>query len=231
MKWPELEGAGFRIRGMRVWLAIAFLLAWCLVASRANGQDFQSWNEVDLTGSWKTIDVVVPLLARIDASGANPQLAATGITADFGLPWHLTLTGGYLYAKLPRSSLDVSVPLAAVAKSFRFGRFAIADRNRFEKLIGFGDSPVRYRNRILAERPLGTQARWRIFASDEVFFNLSARNWNQNRAQAGIGRRLSRRVFLDVFYLQRNIREGAPTTHALGTTLRIELKARLETPA
>jgi len=157
MKWPELEGAGFRIRGMRVWLAIAFLLAWCLVASRANGQDFQSWNEVDLTGSWKT--------------------------------------------------------------------------NRFEKLIGFGDSPVRYRNRVLAERPPGTQARWRIFASDEVFFNLSARNWNQNRAQTGIGRRLSRRVFLDVFYLQRNTREGAPTTHALGTTLRIELKARLETPS
>jgi hypothetical protein len=115
----------------------------------------------------------------------------------------------------------VHIPLVALSTPFHFGRFAIADRNRFEKLIGYPAAPVRYRNRIGLDRAFGAHNQWHFFVDDEIFFNLSAGRWNQNRFQAGGGARLNRRLFLDVYYLQRNA--AAPETQALGTTLRVEL--------
>jgi hypothetical protein len=194
----------------------------------AIAQDFQLWNEVDLAASWKKVEFLAPFLARSDTSLPNPQLAATGITADFPLPWRLTLTGGYLFADLPQRSLFVRLPLVAVTKSGAIGRFTVADRNRFEKLIGFGTAPVRHRNRFLLDRSLGAHDRWHLFADDEVFFDLSAGAWNQNRLQAGGGARLNRCLLLDVYYLQRDASGLAPTTPALGTTLRVTLTPKPE---
>ena len=205
---------------MRVRIVLSCL---CFLPTLARSQDFQSWNEVDLIASWRKVDFLVPLLARTDTRLPNPQLAATGITADLPLPWHLTLTGGYLFADLPQRSQVVHLPLVAVSKSFHMGRIAIVDRNRFEKLVGFGNSPVRYRNRLLLDRPFGPRDQWHVFADDEIFFDLSAASWNQNRFQAGGGVRLTHRFFLDAYYLQRNPSGGTLTTRVLGTTLRVAL--------
>jgi hypothetical protein len=201
----------------------AVLFCVFILTALAGAQDFQLWDEVDLTASWRNVDFLVPVLARTDTRLPNPQLAATGIMADFRLPWRLTLTGGYLFADLPQRSDKVNLPLIALSKMFHVGRLAIADRNRFEKLIGFPTSPVRYRNRLMVDRPFGAYDLWHLFADDEVFFNLSNSSWNQNRFQTGGGARLNRRLFLDVYYLQRNPSGGAPTTRVLGTALRVTL--------
>lgn len=188
--------------------------------------NFQSWNEIDLAGSWKGVDFIAPLLVRFDSSLPNPQLAATGVTADIPLPWHITFTGGYLFAELPQRSLDVHLPLVAITPTFRVRRFTIGDRNRLEKLIGLGSSPLRYRNRLLLDRLFGTEERWHIFLGNEVVFNVSTGTWNQNRVQFGGGRRLSSRLLLDVYYLRRDLSGGVPVQNVLGTTLRITLNAR-----
>jgi hypothetical protein len=197
------------------------LFVLLFVATLAGAQDFQLWDEVDLTASWRNVDFLVPLLARTDTRLPNPQLAATGITADFRLPWGLTLTGGYLFADLPQLSDKVHLPLIALSKSVRAGRFTVSDRNRFEELIGYPTSPVRYRNRLMVDLPFGVHDGWHLFVDDEIFFNLSNSSWNQNRFQAGGGARLNRRLFLDVYYLQRNPSGNTPTTRVLGTTLRV----------
>jgi hypothetical protein len=197
------------------------LFVLLFVATLAGAQDFQLWDEVDLTASWRSVDFLVPLLARTDTRLPNPQLAATGITADFRLPWGLTLTGGYLFADLPQLSDKVHLPLIALSKSVRAGRFTVSDRNRFEELIGYPTSPVRYRNRLMVDLPFGVHDGWHLFVDDEIFFNLSNSSWNQNRFQAGGGARLNRRLFLDVYYLQRNPSGNTPTTRVLGTTLRV----------
>jgi hypothetical protein len=102
----------------------AAVVLWMLMlVPPAIAQDFQLWNEVDLAASWKKVEFLAPFLARSDTSLPNPQLAATGITADFPLPWRLTLTGGYLFADLPQRSLFVRLPLVAVTKSGAIGRF------------------------------------------------------------------------------------------------------------
>ncbi len=202
---------------------IALLFCLFVLTALAKAQDFQLWDEVDLTASWRTVDFLVPLLARTDTRLPNPQLAATGITADLLLPWHVTLTGGYLFADLPQLSDKVHLPLIALSKAFRGRRFTITDRNRFEELIGYPTSPVRYRNRLMVDRSFGVHDGWHLFADDEIFFNLSTSSWNQNRFQAGGGARLNHRLFLDGYYLQRNPSGSAPTTRVLGTTLRVIL--------
>jgi hypothetical protein len=192
-------------------------------------QDFQSWDEVDLAAYWHKVILDLPMLGRLDNGSPNPQLAATGLTADFSLPWHLTLTCGYLFADLPQRSLAVHVPLFAVSPSLRVRRFTFADRNRFEKLVGFPMSPVRYRNRALLGRPFGRAVRWHIFVDDEFFFDLSASKWNQNRFQAGMGAPVGRRSAQDIYYLLRNVNADAPVTHVLGLTWRIELTEKKRT--
>ena len=204
------------------------LFCWLFLPALAGAQDFQQWNEVDFTASWRNANFLVPMLARTDTQRLNPQLAATGITVDIPLPLHLTLTGGYLFADLPQLSDEVHLPLIAVSATFHVGRFTLADRNRFEKLIGYGDSPIRYRNRVFIDRHFGVDDRWHLFTDDEVFFNLTAGSWNQNRFQAGGGARLNRRLFLDVYYLQRAPSGDAAKTNVLGTTLRVRITARKE---
>jgi Protein of unknown function (DUF2490) len=204
------------------------ILIWLLMAgeSLAAAQGFQSWNEVDVTASWKHVDFLFPFQPRTDTRLPNPQLAAGGAEADFGLPWRLTLTGGYLAADLPQRSEWVHLPLVALTKSFQWRRFSLADRNRFERLVGFGTSPVRYRNRLFLDRAFGARDAWHLFVDDEVLFDLSAGKWSQNRAQVGGGARLSRRLFLDVYYLRRNVSGGGPATNVIGNILKVALTPR-----
>lgn len=216
--------------GSMFWgLRLRLLLVSCVLATAvalAGAQTLQSWNEVDVTASWRKVDLLVPFLTRTDTNLPNPQLAAGGITADFPLPWRLTLTGGYLFADLTQRAEWVHLPLVALTKSFQWGRFSLADRNRFEKLLGFPSNPVRYRNRLYLDRPLGARNAWHVFVDDEVFWDLSAAQWGQNRAQVGGGARLSRRLFLDVYYLRRNVSGGGPATNVIGNILKVGLTPR-----
>ena len=196
------------------------LLVFVLAAASAHGRDFQDWSEVDLTAAWHHVDLLVPFVARTDTVKPNPQLAATGLTADVHLPLHLTLTPGYLFADLPQSSAHVHIPLLALTGTMHLHRLAVADRNRLEGLIGYSGNPVRYRNRLLFDLPFAERAH--LFLDDELFVNLSTGAFNQNRLQSGAGLHLTPRLLVDLYYLQKNPPSGA-ATHVLGSTLRIAL--------
>jgi hypothetical protein len=204
-------------------LILATLFLCLLVVPAGRGQNFQQWNEVDLAARWRKMEFTTPWVARTEAGKPNSVLAATGITVDFALPRGFTLTGGYLFADLPQNSLAVHLPLMALSASFHAGKLTVADRNRLEKLIGYPGAPVRYRNRILLDLPLGQKAQRHIFADNEVIFDLSAGNWSQNRFRAGAGARLNRALFLDVYYLEREANRAARGTNVLGTDLRVTL--------
>jgi hypothetical protein len=210
---------------MRTFLAMAVLLFTCVLAG---AQDFQSWNEADLTATWHRVDFLVPLLARTDSSLPNPQLAAAGVTADFPVQRHLIVTAGYLFADLPQKSIQVHLPLVAITPSIRVGRITLADRNRFEKLFQYANQPVRYRNRILFDERLGRQSTWHMFVENETIWDVTDAVWIQNRFQVGGGLRTNGRLSLDLYYLRRNASGGAVPTNVLGTTLRIALTSKLQ---
>jgi Protein of unknown function (DUF2490) len=196
------------------------------MGTASHAQELQSWNEVDLSASWREVDFLAPFVARIEPGSPNPELVATGLTADLRLRWGLTLTPGYLFADLPQGNDLVHLPLLALTGTTHFHQLTLADRNRLEKLIGYRGNPVRYRNRLLLDRPLGSDGRAHVFLDDEVFFNLSAGNFNQNRLQTGAGVRVHPRLLLDLYYLQRNPGSG-PATYVLGATFKVSLTHHL----
>lgn len=206
-------------------LSIAICLFAAMHSRTVTAQDFQNWNEIDLTASWKKIDLLAPLVARTDPSKPNPQFAATGVLALIPLARHFQLVGGYLFADLPQNSQCAHVPVVAVAASLHARHLTLVEQNRFEKLFDYGAEPVRYRNLMLADVPF-ERKQWHCFVSDEVFFDLSNSSWNQNRFQAGAGRRLSPRLRLDLYYLRRNASGGAAPANVLGTILTVRLTHR-----
>ena len=209
----------FRVVHSDSLLCVTFLF---FMGTAGHAQELQSWNEVDLSASWRHVDFLAPFVARIRPGSPNPQLAATGLTADLPLRWGLTLTPGYLFADLPQGNDLVHLPLLALTGTTHLNHLTLADRNRLEKLIGYRGNPVRYRNRLLLDRPLGSDGRAHAFLDDEAFFNLSAANFNQNRLQTGAGVRLHPRWLLDLYYLQKNPGSG-PATYVLGATLKVSL--------
>jgi hypothetical protein len=219
MKLLASIGGMGRLRTMPV------LGALWLATALGNAQDFQSWNEVDVVLTWKHGDFWAPFLARTDPAKPNPQLAATGLVADLKLGWGLTLTPGYLFADLPQAGYKVQLPLVMITEKVHLGRVVLADGNRFEKLIGYPKEPVRYRNLVLVDCPFGSSDRAHAFIGDEVFFDLSAGDYNQNRFQTGAGVHLTDRLLLDLYYLQKDP-VGNTTIHALGTRLAVTLGHR-----
>jgi hypothetical protein len=52
---------------------VTAVVLWVLtLVPRATTQDFQLWNEVDLTASWRKVEFLAPFLARTDTSLPNP---------------------------------------------------------------------------------------------------------------------------------------------------------------
>jgi len=218
----SLEFCGWSRQTPRVAAAL-----WCaaLLATTAHAQDFQWWTEVDLAREWRSVALLVPSVVRLDSRLPNPQLAATGVEIDVQLSRYITAGGGYLFADLPQGAQShVHLPLIAVSTTLHVGRLTIADRNRVEKLIGYGVSPVRYRNRFTVELPIGPTARWHVFGDDEAFFDTSVSGWTQNRLRVGGGARVVSGLSVEVFYLQRRVAGGVPSTNVFGTTAKIALK-------
>jgi Protein of unknown function (DUF2490) len=217
MNWLRVANSGSPLCAKA---GLLIFLVFAVPVSRA--QEFEAWNEVDLTASWRRVDFLAPFVARIDPAKPNPQLAATGLTADLPLRWGLTLTPGYLFADLPQANYLVHLPLLAFTETTHLSRLTLSDRNRFEKLLGYPGSPIRYRNRLLLDCPFGSDDRAHVFIDDEIFFNLSTANFNQNRFQTGAGVRLHPRFLLDFCYFQKNPGSGTPT-YVFGTTLKVSL--------
>ena len=211
-----------------VFPCVALLLAALLSPRPAAASDVEVWSELDLTRSINDrVSILVPTLIRSSAQLGNPQLFATGATVDFNVGRYLTLTGGYLFGDLPEigPGFQAHLPLFAATARYKIKRLTIADRNRVEKLYGIPGDPVRYRNRLALD--LALRRSWHLFLMDEALRDVSAGIWNENRFEAGAGRKLTNRTALDVYYLLRDARHFSPSeTHAIGVTLRLQLDKR-----
>jgi hypothetical protein len=159
----------------------------------------------------------------------NPALAGGGVTLDSRSgPWTFTVGDLWVVVRSPasRASLDIDVPLVALAYGASFGGFAVSDRNRFEQLDGAPGEPWRYRNRLQVDHPvtgLGPVAS--VFASDEVFYEFSQDRWVRNRAQVGVAFSLRHREQIQVYYLRQDDRDARPgALNVLGLAYKVVLR-------
>jgi hypothetical protein len=216
-----------RAHSSKCWFFFVLLVATGSLAQGRPAPDAEFWNEIDVSGHLnQRTTLTVPVVLRDSFSLTNPQLFGIGPLVDFALTKRLSLTAGYLFVSLPNTGAGyyANVPLAAVTVKGRLARIEASDRNRAEVLFGIPKRPIRYRNKLALDLPFDSR-RWQLFMTDEAFYDFSQSAWSQNRFQAGVGRALSRMVRLDVFYMERNVRQSnPPASHIIGTTLEIKFK-------
>ncbi|MBA3442737.1 MAG: DUF2490 domain-containing protein [Pyrinomonadaceae bacterium] len=106
---------------------------------------------------------------------------------------YLTLAPFYFYvATQPtpdRRNYENRLNFAATVRAPPLKRFLFTDRNLFERRWRDPVNSTRYRNRLLAEHPINIgDKQFRVFVSDEVFYDWSSKAWTRNRIAAGISR-------------------------------------------
>ncbi len=92
-------------------------------------------------------------------------------------------------------------------------------------MIGVPNDPWRYRNSFTVEYPVtGLGALSSIFANEEVFYDLAARQWERSRAQIGVGLAVGPNAEVRIYYLRQDDRFALPhAINALGVTLILDL--------
>jgi hypothetical protein len=136
-------------------------------------------------------------------------------------PWHLNIiTRPVEGRKGNENRLNFAATLG-----FHVGKFALSDRNLFERRLRFPLNSTRYRNRLQIEHPFklsGTQLNW--FASDEVFYDWNVDDFVRNRFSVGVSRRFNKHFTGDLYYMRQNDGRSRPgDLHVIGLTYRVRL--------
>ena len=190
--------------------------------------DFQAW--ADLYGSHALNEKTdFELSAGIRYGDDQGHLIYHRIASGLAFHWHrlFTIQPYYQYSVSdtifgPQTSENRLALAITTATSWK--HWDISDRNSGERrFIGIARD-WRYRNRAELRRPvtvLGKQMS--VFAWDEIFYSSTLDKWYRNRIAVGAGRRLSRRLSIDLYYLHQN---DAYTRPGDLNTLGISIKTR-----
>lgn len=196
----------------------------------APNEDTQSWNEVQIAVPVsKKLDFNLSGQARFGRNSRN--FVDENLGAAIGLTYkpnkHLQFAPSYSYiVNRPvanRNAYESRLNLSATIISSKFFGFTVSDRNLFERRWRKPANSWRYRNRLQIERVFKPKKfEFRLFASDEVFYDFRARSWTRNRFIIGAGKPISKQLSLDVYYLRQNDGRSRPgDLHVIGTGLRI----------
>jgi len=177
--------------------------------SRYPHRDFQAWTSFEATHplSEKT-DYFIG--AGLRYGNDQGHLSYRRITTGFAFHWHrhFTLQPYYQYSVSDSFSglLTPENRLAlAITVSVPWRRWRLSDRNRGERRFLVNGQAWRYRNRVEFRRPIAiVREQLSVFAWDEVYYSSRVGRWYRNRLALGAGRRLTREISIDLFYVHQN---------------------------
>lgn len=200
---------------------------------------FQSWNDIQL---------IVPVTRGKDANGKKiDKLTATftgtirvgrsslslldnraGATLDYRLSRHFSIFAASLYRRDEffenirryETRLDLGATISATRRNFTF-----RDRNMFEHRFRNSRSDLNlYRNRIQINYPLkrGKKELFTPFVSEEAYYDLGSKTFIINEFFAGVSRKLSAQITIDIAYIRYDTRP----TNVDGLSLSLKIKLR-----
>jgi hypothetical protein len=211
--------------------ALTFVIFCILVISVhaqsvAPDEDTQSWNDVQLTAPMtKKVDFVLTGTFRF---GDNFRKAVDQrLAVAFNLKLHDAISFQPSYTnisttpKIGRRRTEHRLSLAATYK-FPLKKFALTDRNLFERRLRLPQNSTRYRNRLMLEYPFERFFLNKLFVSDEIFYDWSLKRWSRNRFTIGAGKNLNKNLSLEIYYMRQNDGTTRPgDLHVLGTTTKV----------
>lgn len=189
-------------------------------------EDFQSWNDVQLTAPLgKRVEVVMTGTFRFGNNVQRLVDRRIGIAFNFKPTVWLTLQPGYTnIVTTPRPGRERTENRLsfAVVYKFPFKKFTLTDRSLFERRLRSPRNATRYRNRLLFEIPLKKFYDIKFFVSEEVFYDWSLRKWSRNRFTVGIGKNLNKHLTAEIYFLRQNDGTTRPgDLNIIGTTFKL----------
>lgn len=222
-------------------ITIGLLMFAALTASAQSDTDFQVWNETTLAfpvikekdKGGKESDKLSLLVLGVLRLGQNrlfPVDARLGAGFDLKLNKYWSFTPTYVYRRGEpvrkarefehRLRFDLTV-------GNKWKHFSLKDRSRVEYRIRNNRSDsVRYRNKFTFAFPVHYKKKeiFSPFVADDIYYDITAKEFSTNDFFAGISRKLSKSVSADVFYLRRDTRSGAIRhINGIGSTIKIRI--------
>ena len=189
-------------------------------------QDFQAWMSFNAAHALSEKTDFL-LSAGVRYGNDQGHLSYRRVTTGFAFRWHRFFTfEPYYQYSVSDSIFGPLTPENRLAMQTTVGvpwkRWLISDRNRGEWRFRENQRSWRYRNRMEFRRPMVVVHReLSVFAWDEVYYSSRAGRWYRNRFALGAGRRLSRKVSIDIFYVHQNDGYSHPgNLNGLGMTIR-----------
>ncbi len=211
-------------------IILCYLTQSAVAQTAATEEDTQNWNDIQLAIPVnKNWDFNLYGLLRFGREFRDFVDENLGVGAGFTYKpnKYLQFAPHYTYL-VNRPSRDrnayenrLNLPVSIISPKFR--GFTVSNRNLFERRWRKPVNSWRYRNRLQIERTFKPENfEFRVFASNEVFYDFRARSWVRNRFTIGVGKPISRQLSLDVYYLRQNDGRSRPgDLHVIGTGLRI----------
>jgi hypothetical protein len=144
---------------------------------------------------------------------------------------YVVLATGYEYLRTNQNGKiknEHRVPIQGTGRHNPGLGFLLTDRNRVELRWVNGDFDLRYRNKLVIERPLKAEGiRFTPYASGELFYDRNHDSWNENHFSFGVQVPYKKLLMLDTYYLHKNCTTCNPNhVDAFGVTLNIYFKLR-----
>jgi hypothetical protein len=223
-------------------LIITLFLLLCsqtLYSQTSLPEKTQSWNEVQLIipleqgedSKGKKIDKITMTLGGIFRFGRkNWDIVDNrySVTFDFRVNKFLSLMAATLYRKeeqiLNRRNYETRLNFGFVL-SKTLKKFNIRDRNMYERRFRNSRADLNlYRNRLNISYPIFHKEKelFSPFISEEAYLDLQTGRWVQNEFYAGISRKLTPKITLDLSYIRN---DSSPiNVNGLSTSLRIKFR-------
>lgn len=213
---------------------IAVILGLCIHPSLVyakKGDDWQYWNDMEIQ---KRIAEDWALKFHTEQWLRDDFTDLYTYIFDGGVLWSpynfLEITPSFRYEHEKdargRKTSEKRWYLDAVFKQ-TFKKIKFSDRSRIEyRDKNIGSDFWRYRNRVKAAYPLNVRGfQFSPYVSEELFWDISNHQLNQNRLAGGISWNLSKPLTLSTYYMWRSRKSGSDWNdeHILGTSLVLSL--------
>ncbi len=192
--------------------------------------DFQNWDELDVSARIsRTADLSWVSQGRFSSAYSNPASYLTGADVKVEVARNFEITPSYYYLAYINTADQrghFQVPMLSATWRDSWGRWTVADRNRFMGAIrGAGDFWI-YLNRPRVDYRIGpSRSGMALFAWDEIFYFSVFHGWTRNRLALGIRRMLNERWAADVYYLRQDDNRIQPRDiNGVGVTLEVRIR-------
>ena len=212
-------------------LVLVFALTTvCQTLPQVDDTDVQSWNEVQITvglNKWADLYAGGTVWLGKNVSRFQEEKASIGVTIK---PAHnVTFTPFFSQLRV-RNFAGVVVPeyriyLRGIYR-FPFKRFGLLHRSQYEYRFRPSGNTWRFAPSVTVDKLLPERfaSGFKLFATEEPFYDGGSRRFSRNRLSFGVNKILSKKLSVDIFYLRQDDNFTHPwLIHAIGTAWKIKL--------